>query len=162
MITYRLATSDDAEGKGYVHYQSWMETYVGLMDQRILDSRSLEKCVKLARNFPENTWIAMDHDQVVGFSCYLTSPDPDLVDTGEVKALYVLKSHQKQGIGQKLMELAMTSLSPFSKISVWVLSSNVSAIGFYHAMGFVEDGISKDVQIGSFGVIHEIRMIKSR
>lgn len=162
MITYRLATCDDAEGKGYVHYQSWMESYTGLMDQRILDSRSLEKCVKLARNFPENTWIALDGNQVVGFSCFIDSPDQDLQNTGEVKALYVLKSHQKQGIGKQLMEKAMTSLSQFSKISVWVLSSNQNAIDFYHRMGFQEDGISKDVNIASFGSIHEIRMIKMK
>jgi ribosomal protein S18 acetylase RimI-like enzyme len=138
-----------------------METYTGLMDQRILDSRSLEKCVNLARNFPENTWIAIDEDQVVGFSCFLKSPDPDLVDTGEVKALYVLKSHQKKGIGKHLMEKAISSLSEFHKISIWVLSTNQNAIDFYEHLGFIKDGISKDVQVGTLGTIHEIRMIKS-
>jgi ribosomal protein S18 acetylase RimI-like enzyme len=160
MINYRLATEADAEGKGFVHYQSWIETYTGLMDQRILDSRSLEKCVKLARNFPENTWIALEEDQVVGFSCYMASGDSDLKDTGEVRALYVLKSHQKRGIGKMLMNHAMDALEQYKDISVWVLSSNIHAIEFYRKMGFAEDGSSKDVQIGNFGNIHEIRMIK--
>jgi ribosomal protein S18 acetylase RimI-like enzyme len=160
MMTYRLATSLDAIGKGYVHHQSWIETYTGLMDQRILDSRSLEKCVNLARNFPENTWIALDGSKVVGFSCYMVSGDQDLKDTGEVRALYVLKSHQKMGIGKMLMQHAMESLNPLKTISVWVLSSNQNAIDFYQSIGFEKDGVSKDVQIGEYGKIHEIRMIK--
>ncbi len=160
MITYRLATEDDAEGKGYVHYQSWMETYTGLMDQQILDSRTLEKCVRLARNFPENTWIALEQDKVVGFSCYMASGDQDLTDTGEVRALYVLKTHQKMGIGKTLMRYAMDALHQYQDISVWVLSTNSNAIDFYQRLGFESDGIAKDVQIGNFGTIHEIRMIK--
>lgn len=153
---------DDIEGKGYVHYLSWIETYTGLMDPLILESRSLEKCVKLARNFPENTWVALDGNKVVGFACYMKSADTDLQDTGEVRALYVLKSHQKKGIGKKLMDLSIASLHAYRDISIWVLDTNKNAIGFYTHFGFEKDGMEKDVEMGAHGVIHEIRMIWKR
>lgn len=159
-MIYRLATAEDAEGKGYVHHQSWMETYTGLMDPRILDAMTLEKCVKLARNFPENTWIAIDQSTIVGFSCFMASPDKDLINTGEVRAIYVLKSHQHQGIGKALMQKAMDSLSEYQAVSVWVLSTNMHAIHFYESMGFSADGTEKDVMMGTYGMIHEIRMVK--
>jgi len=29
-VIIRKATREDADGKGYVHYKSWIETYTGL------------------------------------------------------------------------------------------------------------------------------------
>ncbi|MBU1020148.1 MAG: hypothetical protein KJ847_02955 [Firmicutes bacterium] len=55
-VTIRKADINDAEGKGYVHYHSWNEAYTGLIDQEYLDSRSLEKCIEQAKEYPQNTY----------------------------------------------------------------------------------------------------------
>lgn len=87
------------DGKGYVHYQSWQETYRGLMDDRILDSLSLDRCRELAKRYPESTLVALDQangDKVVGFACYAKEAREFITLPGasELCALYVLKEYQ--------------------------------------------------------------------
>ena len=142
-LLIRKATIDDADGKGYVHYQSWIETYTGLFPDDYMKSLSLEKSVKLARDYPENTYLAIVDDQIIGFSSYLESRDEDLVDTGEIMAIYVLKAYQGLGIGKQLMEACYKELSQYATLSLWVLGSNLLSIQFYEKQGFIADGKTK-------------------
>ena len=142
-LIIRKATIDDASGKGYVHYQSWIETYTGLFPDEYMASLSLERSVKLAEDYPENTYVALVNDMIIGFCCYLASRDDDLKDTGEIMAVYVLKDYQGLGIGKKLMEVCYKELSHFSKLSLWVLSSNKKSVAFYEKEGFAPDGKTK-------------------
>ncbi len=142
-LLIRKATVDDAEGKGYVHYQSWIETYTGLFPDEYMQSLTLERSVKLAKDYPENTYVAIVDDKIIGFSCYLESRDEDLEDTGEITAIYILKEFQGLGIGKKLMNVCYKELSNFSKLSLWVLGSNKKSIGFYEKQGFIADGKTK-------------------
>ena len=48
-----LTTNAEITGKAYIHYTSWLETYPGLMPEKYLAKRSLEKCEETARAFPE-------------------------------------------------------------------------------------------------------------
>lgn len=142
-IVIRKATIEDAEGKGYVHYQSWIETYTGLFPDEYIQSLTLEKSVKLAKDYPENTYVALMEDRIIGFSCYLQSRDKDLEDAGEVMAIYILKDYQGLGIGQKLMEVCYKELSGYSQISLWVLGTNKKSVIFYEKQGFTQDGKQK-------------------
>jgi ribosomal protein S18 acetylase RimI-like enzyme len=142
-LIIRKATVDDAEGKGYVHYQSWIETYTGLFPDEVMQRLSLEKSIDNARKYPENTYVAVVDNNIVGFSCYLESRDEDLEDTGEIMAIYILKEYQGFGIGKKLMEVCYKELSQYSKLSLWVLGSNKKSVGFYERQGFVADGKTK-------------------
>jgi ribosomal protein S18 acetylase RimI-like enzyme len=139
-ITIRKANSSDAAGKGYVHYQSWIETYTGLFPDEVIEKVTLEKSVHLATEHPENTYIAIIDEKVVGFSCYLEARDVDLKNYGEIMAIYVLKAYQGKGIGKKLMKVCYRELSQYKGIIVWVLKSNVNAIRFYESEGFEMDG----------------------
>ena len=63
----------DREGKAFVHYTSWIETYTGLMHPKILENQSLEKCLRIAEKYPQDTFVLLDRerdDRVVGFACY--------------------------------------------------------------------------------------------
>ncbi len=144
-LVIRVATADDAPGKGYVHYRSWIETYTGIFDSKVMDHLSLERSVAIARDHPENTYVALYDGVIVGFSCYLEARDDDLHDAGEVMALYVLKSQQGLGIGKALMKNALTALKGYDTIVIWVLESNLQAIGFYRHIGFSTDGKSKEI-----------------
>lgn len=142
-VLIRKATIDDAQGKGYVHYQSWIETYTGLFPDSVINNLSLERSVKLAKEHPENTYVAVIGDNVVGFACYLESRDEDLDNAGEIMAVYVLKDYQRLGIGKLLMSVCYSELQTFNKIILWVLESNIKAISFYEKEGFVKDGKTK-------------------
>ncbi len=158
-IIIRKANLSDAYGKGYVHYYSWLETYTGLINQDYLDSLTLDRCVNIAKNHPENTFVAEIDNQIVGFACYMESRDKDLVDTGEITAIYVLKKHQGLGIGKKLVEACFKALKHYRFISLWVLKSNKIAIDFYEYLGFVNDNVEKDVLVNDNTTLSEKRMI---
>ena len=68
----RKATINDSNGKGYVHYKSWIETYTGLFPDEIMEKSSLEqRSVKLAKEHPENTYVAFIVDQKIVRVCLL-------------------------------------------------------------------------------------------
>ncbi|KFZ26544.1 MAG: Mycothiol acetyltransferase [Candidatus Izimaplasma bacterium HR2] len=158
-VVIRKATITDAEGKGYVHYHSWNETYTGLIDQEYLDSRSLKKCIESAKNYPQNTYVAIVDNKVIGFSCYLKARDEDLKDAGEINAIYILKDYYGLGIGKRLMDVCYNELSEYSMISLWVLKSNKHAIDFYEHLGFAKDGKEKEIKISEKTKLNEIRMV---
>lgn len=156
----RDATVKDAEGKGYVHYQAWNEAYTGLIDQAYLNSRTIERCVRVAKEHPQNTVVAVINERVVGFASYLKSRDEDLPQAGEVMALYVLEDYYGLGIGKRLMEESYFKLSDYKTIIIWVLKTNVRAIGFYKKLGFEADSKEKIHTLSNGASIDEIRMIK--
>lgn len=149
MITITSMTPADIDGKAYVHYQSWQETYKGLMDANYLASMTLEKCQSIARRFPDNILVAKDEDRVIGFAGYGAYRDETLPDTGEVYAIYVLAAYHGQGIGYRLMTAAMEQLSAYKRIALWVLRGNERAIRFYERVGFSFDGTVLPVVLGT-------------
>lgn len=156
-VIIRKATKEDADGKGYVHYKSWIETYTGLFPDEVMSRLSLEKSIDNAQKYPENTYVAIVDEKIIGFSCYLESRDEDLVDTGEIMAIYILKEYQGFGIGKKLMEVCYKELSQYSKLSLWVLGDNKKSVGFYEKEGFIADGKTK--MLNGKEVIRMIRRV---
>ncbi len=49
VVIKKMETDDEIRGKAYVHWKSWQEAYSGIVDQRYLDSLTLEKCEKTGR-----------------------------------------------------------------------------------------------------------------
>lgn len=95
MVQIKLMETDaETEGKAYVHWKSWQETYPGLVDGEYLRNLTLEKCVKTAFQWPDNILVAKENDRVIGFAAFGAYRDDTLPDTGEIYALYVLQSHQ--------------------------------------------------------------------
>jgi ribosomal protein S18 acetylase RimI-like enzyme len=152
----RKATINDSNGKGYVHYKSWIETYTRLFPDEIMEKITLERSVKLAKEHPENTYVAIVDQKIVGFACYIESRDTDLKNAGEIMAIYILNDFKNMGIGKALMKVCYKELSNFNIIAVWVLESNKKAIGFYESEGFKKDGYSKVIYTKK-----TIRMIKN-
>lgn len=104
MLVLRAMTPADTDGKGFVHYQSWQETYAGLVDENYLARMSVEKCRAMAHRYPESTIVAELNGKIVGFSCYGPCRTPGCEGMGEVMAIYILKEAQGLGIGRKLMD----------------------------------------------------------
>lgn len=158
MLVIREATLEDAEQKGHVHYQSWQETYTGLMNENFLKNMKLESCINIARKYPTNTLVAVINDIIVGFACYGVCKEDRMENYGELYALYVLKEFQKQGIGKKLLEACIQKLNGFHQFCLWVLDTNYAAIEFYHKQGFQFNGDTKQEVL--ITPITELRMIK--
>lgn len=151
---------EDMDGKGYVHWKSWQDTYQGLVDQNYLDNLTLDKCVEMARLWPNNILVAKEEDKVIGFTAYGKYRDGDLADCGEIMAIYVLKEYHNQKIGYALMNAAFEKLKEHPQVVVWVLRGNDPAIKFYERYGFQFDGVSKEIMVGTPNV--ELRMIYKR
>lgn len=156
---------EHCDGKGYVHYQSWRETYRGLMDDRILESQTLERCQQIARQYPQNTLVLLDrweNSRVTGFTCYLAQAQSCISVPGasEVTALYLLEGYKGMGLGKKLMKAALERL-PSPAVALLVLRGNVRAIGFYEHMGFRFTGRQLTGRIGG-GEITELEMVLRR
>lgn len=152
-----MTTQQDMDGKGYVHWKSWQETYTGLIDSAYMERLTLERCVEMAHRWPRNILVAKDGEQVVGFVGYGESETPHW---GEVFAIYVLGDYHGQKIGYKLMNAAFEKLSGHNKIAVWVLKGNERAIQFYEKYGFRPDGAEKEIIPGTPNT--ELRMVYTR
>jgi len=151
---------EDMDGKAYVHWKAWHETYTGLIDQDFLDNRTLEQCMDKARRFPDRMLIAEANGKIVGFARYGEYQYDKLADHGEIQALYVLKEYHHQKIGYALMNACMDRLNDYPRVAVWVLRGNETAIRFYERYGFRFDGASMEVMLGTPNT--ELRMIYRR
>ena len=153
-------TDEELCGRGYVHCTSWQAAYRGIVNDRYLDSMTVEATTARARQFPENTLVAKDRERVVGFAVYGSSRDEDLPAAGEVVAIYVLPEYYNQKIGYRLMNEAFSRLGEYNTVFLWVLEKNERAIRFYHKYGFEFDGCKKQWNLGT--PVSIARMVKKR
>lgn len=160
VIVKKMETEDEINGKGYVHYKSWHETYTGLVDVGYIAKLTLEKCVAMAHKWPDNILVAKDGEMVVGFAGYGAYRDDTLPACGEVFAIYVLAAYHGQRAGYELMKAAIEKLSEYKRVAVWVLKENERAIRFYERFGFRFDGTEAEIMLGTPNT--ELRMIFER
>lgn len=157
-LVIRDAELKDAEGMGYVHYKSWLETYTGLINQEYLDKISVNSRIEAAKKMLESTLIAEVDGNVVGFACYHKCRSTGFEEYGEISAIYILKKYHKNGIGKMLMDKCFEKLSKYKGIVLWVLDTNKNAIKFYENYGFSLDGGTKEAVLVT--PITELRMKK--
>lgn len=150
----------EIDGKGYVHYKSWHETYAGLIDAEHLARHTLEKCTAIAHKWTDNILVAKAGEKVVGFVGYGAYRDATLPAHGEAFSLYVLAEYQGRKIGYELMNAAIERLSAYDRVAVWVLKGNDVAIRFYEKYGFHFDGTELAITLGTPNT--ELRMIYQR
>ena len=155
-----METQQEMEGKAQVHYQSWQETYQEQLSESYLRDMSYEKCLAIARRWPDHVLVAKDGDRVIGFTAYGNCRDAGMDEYGEVMAIYLLAEYQKQGIGYRLMQSTLEHMPKHQKFVLWVLKGNQKAIGFYERFGFSFDGCEKNLLIGTH--VTEQRMIYQR
>jgi GNAT superfamily N-acetyltransferase len=141
MTIIRSAAPEDAGSIARVHIESWLTTYRGLMPDGVLARRSMidqqpkwEKI--LSQPLRTSTVVADDAGEVVGFASFGPEPGNDFRYQGELYAIYILGSHQRQGIGRQLMRAAAQGLLSrhFPNMLLWVLSTN-PARQFYEKLG---------------------------
>ena len=160
MIRIREATEANAAAIARVHVDSWRTTYKGIVPGDYLTALSYEQRegvwranISAARG-REFVYVAQDGGgQVVGFASGGPQNSGDTEYAGELYAIYLLASHQGQGIGRQLV-LAVTRRllqADLPSMLVWVLASNSSRL-FYEALGGKEL-YEKPITIGGASLV---------
>ena len=155
-----ITTQAEEKGMGFVLYKSWQETYTGLIDDSYLSTMTLEKCERIASFQKDNSLLAVEDGNVIGFVGFGAYRDEKDTNMGEIHGLYVLEKYHGKKIGYNLMNEAVKKLFDYKKIALWVLKGNNRAIRFYEKHGFKFDGAEKKVVLGTEQT--ELRMVYER
>lgn len=157
----RPMTEADRKGKALVHYQSWQETYPGIMDSRVLSWQSMERCLAIAQTRPENTLVLLERGAencAAGFAAWVPQAREfvSIPGASEITGLYLLRKYQGHGLGGRLLAECLKNL-PNSTVVLFVLEGNQKAIDFYTHCGFRLTGQSRTEEING-GTVTELEM----
>ncbi|MGB8343443.1 MAG: GNAT family N-acetyltransferase [Ktedonobacteraceae bacterium] len=141
-ITIREARLEDAEGVAKVYIAGWRTTYPGIVPDDYLANMSVEEHTKRWQNILGSddgfVYVAEDEPGIVaGFIWGGDVRDKsDPAFTGELHAIYVLKSYQGHDIGRRLVRVLAQQLLGvgIQSMIVWVLAAN-PARRFYEKLG---------------------------
>lgn len=125
MITYRDYKDTDWPAICKIHDRARPDELKGSCDPRAFIP--IEKDPEVEDLKRSQKFVACDGDNVVGFSS---------VDKQYVSFLYIDPDYYGQGIGRKLLQIAVEAIGP----GAWtiVLHNNKRAIGLYESEGFKE------------------------
>lgn len=161
----RKAEIEDAPGVAKVHVETWQSHYKGQIPDDYLANLSVEKRTKswietFSNPKPNNkTFVADEAGEIQGFCSVGPSRDVGAShETGELYAIYLDPSKQGQGIGSALMKAGLDFLREqgFTKVTLWVLKTNLKTISFYEAKGWKVDGVEIRDEKNGF-VFEEVR-----
>lgn len=148
----RQATHNDVSGIARVNVDTWQTTYQGIISDEYLANLSYKKRASswkkiLSKAYRNSifTYVAENElGKIIGFANgglvrdyqQGTLLDRDSVYEGELYAIYILESNQRQGIGRCLFQTVAEKLvgSGINSMLVWVLADN-PACRFYDALG---------------------------
>jgi ribosomal protein S18 acetylase RimI-like enzyme len=104
-----------------------------------------EKLLTELQNTNSRFYLILNNSEVVGylklnFAAAQTDINDD--DSIEIERIYLLKSHQRKGIGSLILDFVEKLAIAFNKSYIWlgVWDENLSAIAFYKAKNFLTFG----------------------
>jgi GNAT superfamily N-acetyltransferase len=148
----RDAAVEDSRAIAAVHLASWKTTYPGIIPQEYIDGLRLEKGVAdwqaTLSSGNARVLVAEDEIGVFGFAAGGAIVHPVEGYEGELGAIYLLASHQGNGVGAVLVRRMAGELrrKGLRNMVVWVLRDN-PACGFYRRMGGIQVG-EQPIEIG--------------
>lgn len=179
-VGVRAACAADASAIALVHWQSWRETYAGLVPEERLGVEALERRHtqwgrRLAAPRPqgERILVGLVDGEVVGWAsggpgvrgdrpvAHLAGGragagrEATTPASWELQGLYVLRVHHGSGVAQELLDAAV----PDGPAFLWVARDNPRAQAFYRRNGFALDGMSVVEQ--RLGGLVAVRMVRS-
>ncbi|CDQ21257.1 L-amino acid N-acyltransferase YncA [Halobacillus karajensis] len=136
----RKATVTDAEGVAKVQVDSWHSTYKNIIPDEYLRKMTYESWGKKWKEIisKQSVYIAEDNKgKIIGFS----NGGPERTGKypgfeGELYAIYILKDHQRKGLGKQLLEPIIQELENqgiYSMLAL-ILEDNHSRF-FYEKVG---------------------------
>ncbi|MET3664605.1 GNAT family N-acetyltransferase [Caulobacter sp. 1776] len=147
-LSLRRATPADADTVSSLGARTFTETFGHLyppedLETFLAEAYGLERTHNDLAHPDKATWLLEDEDgEAIGYAlagpCALPHDDVAPGD-GELKRIYVLKSHQGGGRGSALLTTALDWLGP-RRIWIGVFSENFGAQKLYGRMGFTKVG----------------------
>lgn len=142
LMILREATPADIPVIACIHVDTWRSTHQGIVPDAHLAKLSYERRANSWEQIFEHS--AQNGDftdlaeagEVIGFANGGFERTHDPIYKGELKAIYILKRYQGQGVGRKLVQAVAKRLAETEVYSmrVWVLAEN-PACQFYAALG---------------------------
>ena len=143
-IRIRQAVDADARGIARVHIDSWRATYAGIVSAEYLAGLDYDRREahwhRILADPRQNAFVAESPDgRVVGFVAGGPESSGDAAYPGELYAIYIDESRQRQGLGRRLVAaLGGWFISRgWESMLLWVLAENPSR-RFYEALGGAE------------------------
>ncbi len=160
-IRIREACPTDAGAIARVHVDTWRTAYAGILPAEFLAGLSYagrEQMWKqaLTADRPATCMVVAETDdgEVVGFAYGAPEREGNPLYRGELFAIYVLKGHQRRGVGRRLFSAMVHHFisQDIDSMLLWVLEDNHPACRFYELMGgeYVEQ---KTITIGGTDLI---------
>jgi ribosomal protein S18 acetylase RimI-like enzyme len=162
VMIVRAARPDDAAAVAGVHVRSWQEAYRGLLpDDYLVGLRPEDRMDHYTFGSADPalpaTSVATVDGVITGFVTTGPCRDPDVVEAGEVLALYVDPGAWGLGVGRRLMADGRAQLERrFRHAVLWVLVGNDRAQRFYDIDGWLPDDSRRTDEIWGVSV-DEIR-----
>ena len=91
-----------------IYVRTWQDTYLGVVPFGYLYGMSIDRYEQAFLKELEGkqilSYVAEDDGRVVGFTTGGFERHGDKIYSGEIYTLYVLKDHQRRGVGRQLVE----------------------------------------------------------
>lgn len=153
-MTIRRATPEDVRSLAEVHVASWQSAYRDILPDSVRKGFTVDKWVsKFQQMLAEETQVIAlieDKGKILGYTIIGPNRDEDLKaeDCGEVWGLYISPDHWRKGLGTRLTRWACRELKSrgYDIATLWVFETNLAAKEFYQALGFANDGATKEVR----------------
>jgi ribosomal protein S18 acetylase RimI-like enzyme len=137
----RPALQGDAEAIARVHVATWRSAYHGVLPDDFLASLSeahyADRWRRVIGDGSSSVHVVEQPDGIVGFASGGRERAGENGFAGELYAIYVLDSAQRQGHGRELVRAVAGALREMKlkDMLVWVLRDNPSARQFYERLG---------------------------
>src|ERR1700694_3303082 len=137
----RPALQEDAEAIARVHVATWRSAYAGVLPDDFLASLSeashTERWRRVIGDGSNSVQVVEQPEGIVGFASGGRERAGENGFAGELYAIYVLASAQRQGHGRELVRAVAGALREMKlkDMIVWVLHDNASARQFYERLG---------------------------
>ena len=160
-IRIREADPIDAGAIARVHVDTWRTAYAGICRPNSWPASRMRIESKCGSKLSQQTGLPRacllrkpKRCEIVGFAYGAPEREGNLLYRGELFAIYVLKGHQRRGVGRRLFSaMARHFISQdIDSMLLWVLEDNHPARQFYELMGgeYVEQ---KTITIGGTDLI---------
>lgn len=149
VVDVRDAEAEDAAALAWVHGETWVDTYVGkvddsLADERVARARGRDWVGHIERRgrLGGGVLVLTSGATVVGFCEFgpTEDPDDDPGRVGHIMRLYILSAHQGHGGGRLLLDAACGRLAAagFDSVTLWTVEEEWNpAHGFYRRLGWI-------------------------
>ena len=142
----------------YVNVNSWNETYRGIMSDDFLDmimnnidsnvQRQIDSFDEKLKEEPDyKRFILYELGEAIGMFSICKSSNEKYPNSGEIRAIYLLKKAQKKGYGKLMFERAIEEIKKnnYESMIICCLEKNPTNEFYKHMGGKLVDSINRNI-----------------